>query len=520
MFLDIIAPWIIESWHEAVAAWSFRLPVIDVEQDVALVAVAAVCTGVLALTIAAIRHLPNPARRAAAALLVPVLLVPAVAATGPRLGAQARAAAGGAVVALWNAAQPATAGKASSRSAARGRELPPQTPLAETRPVVALAPPPNGGSEHPAEIAVVAAVPPAPPVGVTGKPTAAEAAGATIKRLSALLARKLVPRAGTRVIPVLYATDRTAKTGDAGLDYSAAIAAHLSFGRVLVQVPEEGVERRLMVAEIKGLPREEMQVAAGFEAQRARRSANRALIYVPGFNTSFQAAALEAARIADAVQFDGALIIYSWAADGAAVHYPLDVQAAAATVPRLSEFLAFAGRETGAQSVSVIADGLGGGAVVRALAALQERGAEGFSLDQLILCAPDIDRAAFAAAAAALSASVHKITLYADASDRALNISRRYVGAAPRAGDVTESGPVVLAGIDTVDVTEPPFRATAARLGQGSRSHVVLADLVARLAPGAQGYEPASSGLETVTTVRGTYWRRPELAGGPANRGQ
>lgn len=45
------------------------------------------------------------------------------------------------------------------------------------------------------------------------------------------------------------------------------------------------------------------------------------------------------------------------------------------------------------------------------------------------------------------------MTLYASASDRALQLSRRIQGGYPRAGDVTPA-PVVLEGLATVDTTE------------------------------------------------------------------
>ena len=75
-------------------------------------------------------------------------------------------------------------------------------------------------------------------------------------------------------------------------------------------------------------------------------------------------------------------------------------------------------------------------------------------LNEIILAAPDVDRDVFANLAANIQQYGRGVTLYCSANDRAMAASRRVAGGVPRAGDVPADGPIVIAGIDTIDVTQ------------------------------------------------------------------
>lgn len=90
-----------------------------------------------------------------------------------------------------------------------------------------------------------------------------------------------------------------------------------------------------------------------------------------------------------------------------------------------------------------------------AIRRLKDAGRAGVAtkLGEVLLIAPDMDRARLVEAASEVRDTVAGITLYASANDPALNVTRRHAGAAPRAGDVGERGPMVLPSVVTVDVT-------------------------------------------------------------------
>jgi esterase/lipase superfamily enzyme len=72
---------------------------------------------------------------------------------------------------------------------------------------------------------------------------------------------------------------------------------------------------------------------------------------------------------------------------------------------------------------------------------------------ELVMAAPDVDRDLFIQDIPKLARIVKGLTLYADAHDRALALSKRVAGNIPRAGDVPATGPVVLPSLVTIDVS-------------------------------------------------------------------
>jgi esterase/lipase superfamily enzyme len=71
---------------------------------------------------------------------------------------------------------------------------------------------------------------------------------------------------------------------------------------------------------------------------------------------------------------------------------------------------------------------------------------------ELIMAAPDVDRDYFISVAPQVRKITAGMTLYASSADKALIVSRQLAGV-PRAGDVPNDGPVVVTGIETIDVT-------------------------------------------------------------------
>jgi len=72
---------------------------------------------------------------------------------------------------------------------------------------------------------------------------------------------------------------------------------------------------------------------------------------------------------------------------------------------------------------------------------------------ELIMAAPDVDRDQFVQGLAEVRRVVRGLTLYASAADKPLVASRTLAGGVPRAGDVPSDGPIILSGLDTIDVT-------------------------------------------------------------------
>ena len=105
-------------------------------------------------------------------------------------------------------------------------------------------------------------------------------------------------------------------------------------------------------------------------------------------------------------------------------------------------------KETGAKNVSIIAHSMGNQLLLQALRNLDRTNPAIAHINQIILAAPDVDRDSFAFLAEQIRGVGHGITMYASSNDVALDISRRFAGGVPRAGDVPAGlGPIVVKGV-------------------------------------------------------------------------
>jgi hypothetical protein len=78
-----------------------------------------------------------------------------------------------------------------------------------------------------------------------------------------------------------------------------------------------------------------------------------------------------------------------------------------------------------------------------------------------------------------------------------------------RAGDVPAEGPLVLPGIDTIDVTAASTDAFAINHSGYAQNNSLLTDIGELIETGKRPPENRTMHPERVTGDRGTYWRYP-----------
>ncbi|MGB1708380.1 MAG: alpha/beta hydrolase [Rubripirellula sp.] len=178
------------------------------------------------------------------------------------------------------------------------------------------------------------------------------------------------------------------------------------------------------------------------------------LVFIHGYNVSFESALLRTAQLAVDLPFEGVPVCYSWPSQATLTGYPIDANNADWTVPHLKDFLLELATETGADSINVIAHSMGNRAMTAAMRQIsqqQDSGAPAL-FDRIVLAAPDIDADYFRRdAAPALVQVANHVTLYASSEDQALIASRK-VNGYPRAGD-SGADLVIAPGIETIDVS-------------------------------------------------------------------
>jgi esterase/lipase superfamily enzyme len=180
-----------------------------------------------------------------------------------------------------------------------------------------------------------------------------------------------------------------------------------------------------------------------------------AFIFIHGYNTSFEEAALRTGQMAFDLGFDGAPIMYTWPSRGDTAAYLLDGESANWTGPHFKQFLLDVRDRSGADTIHLIAHSMGNRVLARAFAELSEVEEQAISekFKNVILTAPDIDAEVFKnEIAPAILKSQSHITLYASSNDLALEASQKLHGY-PRAGDSDHDDLVVIFGIETIDAT-------------------------------------------------------------------
>jgi hypothetical protein len=87
--------------------------------------------------------------------------------------------------------------------------------------------------------------------------------------------------------------------------------------------------------------------------------------------------------------------------------------------------------------------------------------------------------------------------------------ARKVAGGVPRAGDVPDEGPVIIPGIDTIDVTETSTDLFALNHSLYAEKSALLNDIGLLLQTGERPPERRIPILEKVGTARGDFWRYP-----------
>jgi hypothetical protein len=116
-----------------------------------------------------------------------------------------------------------------------------------------------------------------------------------------------------------------------------------------------------------------------------------ALVFVHGFNVSFDNALRRAAQLAHDLHFDGPVFVYSWPSHGRLADYAADHENSTASIHDLRAFLEFVVAQSGAETVHLIAHSMGNQVL---LGALQEfRSSPNWAdlhIGQVVLASPDV----------------------------------------------------------------------------------------------------------------------------------
>jgi esterase/lipase superfamily enzyme len=171
------------------------------------------------------------------------------------------------------------------------------------------------------------------------------------------------------------------------------------------------------------------------------------LVFLHGYNVTFEEAARRAAQFSYDIKFQGAVVLFSWPSLGTTFGYFADEERAALSAGGLVEFLRILDGGPWEQ-VHLVAHSMGNRVVVVALA---DNPPPALPVGQIVFVAADVYVEMFEQKFPKMSGIGKLKTSYASNSDRALLLSS-WLHRATRIG-ITRGEPFVMKGMETIDAS-------------------------------------------------------------------
>lgn len=247
---------------------------------------------------------------------------------------------------------------------------------------------------------------------------------------------------GTARVDMLVATTR-ASSPERGVLFSGGRGTQLSVENIVVSVPPDRAPGTLTYPGDPVDPRTQFTVRSieptegSFSDQWFRRVAGReggdVLIFVHGFNTTYEESVFRFAQIVHDTGARVAPILFTWPSQGSIFDYLYDRESANFSRSALEAMIKRSTDDPRVRSVTVMAHSMGGWLTMEALRqlAIRERGLPA-KIRNVVLASPDVDIDVFGRQLDDIGQSPGRgsaraqarFTVFASADDRALQVSR------------------------------------------------------------------------------------------------
>jgi len=198
----------------------------------------------------------------------------------------------------------------------------------------------------------------------------------------------------------------------------------------------------------------------------AAEDATHALLFIHGYNNSFNEALQAAARIAGGADYKGRVYMFSWPSVSKALRYLQDADNAEESEASLQAFLAAILRDNNIRTLDIVAHSMGSQKLMRVMGSIRSildgrRHEEGaLRLGQVVFAAPDVNAAVFNTKIQTWAKLAQRVTIYTSGGDWVLWLSSFLRGFNDRAGGHTPWGEPLFVGADNVfviDKTPPEY---------------------------------------------------------------
>lgn len=230
------------------------------------------------------------------------------------------------------------------------------------------------------------------------------------------------------------------------------------------------------------------------------------LVYIHGFNVSFEQAAIRSAQIAYDIGFTGTSVFYSWPAQSSSPAYIADIESARNSQRYFHGFLNDIISQTNSSKIYIVAQGLGARLSSRAMKEVFDVDPAFRSrLQEIVLVAPDIEAEEFDSVLAPSLGTVESpITIYIHSDDSSLASTKDY-----RSTALVGEYEKVVANDQVVESINVMSADTGLSAHAGYRdTDSIIADLWSLISFGSRAAQ--RNLLNMKNTKDGTYWEYGE----------
>jgi len=184
-------------------------------------------------------------------------------------------------------------------------------------------------------------------------------------------------------------------------------------------------------------------------------SGRNVLIYVHGFNQTFEASALDAARLSDGIRFSGETVVFSWPSRAKLLDYGYDRESAMWSRDAFDQLLEGLLASPTIGRINIVAHSIGTMLTMEALRQLYAKHGDAAAdrIGAVVFASPDIDVDVFSASVERIGPLAGKITVVAATNDRALAVSRWVNGSTTRVG-AAEKAQLEKLGLRVIDASQ------------------------------------------------------------------
>lgn len=228
--------------------------------------------------------------------------------------------------------------------------------------------------------------------------------------------------------------------------------ASASQARVQLSSPRENAFASVGLGDWRIASVEAIPVGTGLARGTGRKDV---LIYVHGFNQTFETAALDAARLSDGIRFRGETMLFSWPSKARLSDYIYDRESAMWSRDAFESMVDHLIADPQVGRINIVAHSMGTMLTVEVLRQLYDRRGRAVAnnLGAIVLAAPDIDIDSFSASINRIGPITGKITVLTAATDRALDVMRQLAGGVTRVGTV-EAKKLQALGLRVIDASQ------------------------------------------------------------------